>query len=94
MANSTALTPEQRSLRASIASHISWANTPDPSARTAPARAAALGRFEKQVREEASARGETLAPHEIRRRAEHLRKAHFARMALASARARRKGGSG
>src|SRR5262249_41219444 len=43
------LTPEQRSLRARLASHASWARTDDPSARTAPARSAFFHRFEQQV---------------------------------------------
>jgi len=43
------LTPAQRSLRARIAAHMSWANTEDRSARTAAARKAALERFERQV---------------------------------------------
>jgi hypothetical protein len=80
----TKLTPEQRSLRARIASHESWARTPDASARTAPGRKAFLDRFEKQVDPD----GE-LSPAERARRAEHARKAYFARLALKSARARR-----
>jgi hypothetical protein len=43
------LTPAQRSLRARIAAHASWANTSDRSARTAAARKAALDKFERQV---------------------------------------------
>lgn len=79
------LNPEQRSLRARIAVQTSWANTLDPTSRTAKARAAADGRFEREARE--------LHPdatdEQITRVAEHLRKAHFSRMALASAKARR-----
>jgi hypothetical protein len=80
----TKLTPEQRSLRARIASHESWARPPDASARTAPGRKAFLDRFERQV----DPNGE-LPPTERARRAEHARKAYFARLALKSARARR-----
>jgi len=80
----TKLTPEQRSLRARIASHESWARTPDASARTAPGRKAFLDRFEKQVDPD----GE-LSATERARRADHARKAYFARLALKSARARR-----
>ncbi len=43
------LTPEHRSLRASLAAHESWAYTHDRAARTANARKAADDRFEKQV---------------------------------------------
>ncbi|MFD3929728.1 hypothetical protein [Streptomyces sp. NPDC058614] len=77
--------PQDRSLRASLAAHTSWANTLDPASRTAKARAAANGRFEKQARD--------LHPdatdEQIARVAEHLKSAHFRRLALASSRARR-----
>jgi hypothetical protein len=62
---------------ASIAAHEGWAQTPDRSARTAPARAALEARFLEQ------AGGDPV-------RAEHIRKAHFQRMALKSAITRRK----
>jgi hypothetical protein len=78
------LTPEQRSLRARIASHTSWANTEDPSARTAPARSAFFDRFEREVDPD-----RVLDPADRRRRAEHARKAYMQRLALKSARARR-----
>jgi hypothetical protein len=64
--------------------HVSWANTDDPAARTAPARAAALARFEREADPDG-----TQPPEERARRAAHLRSAYFARLALASARARR-----
>ncbi|MDX2696234.1 hypothetical protein [Streptomyces ipomoeae] len=79
------MNPQERTLRASLAAHASWANTLDPRSRTAKARAAANGRFEREAREK--------HPHatdeQIARVAEHLRSAHFKRLALASARARR-----
>lgn len=79
------LTPEQRTLRARLAAQTSWANTLDPTSRTAKARAAADGRFEQQARK--------LHPdatdEQIARVAGHLKSAHFSRMALASAKARR-----
>lgn len=79
------MTPAERSLRATLASQVSWANTLDPTSRTAKARAAAAGRFEKQARE--------LHPdatdEQIARVAATLRSAHATRMALASAKARR-----
>ncbi|MFF7534916.1 hypothetical protein ACIP6Q_39265 [Streptomyces bobili] len=81
----TEMDPQERSLRARLAVHTSWANTLDPASRTAKARAAAAGRFEKKARE--------LHPdatdEQIIRVAEHLRKAHFSAMALKSAAARR-----
>lgn len=66
-----------RSLSASIAAHTSWANTEDRSARTAPARRALDAKFLEE------AGGDP-------KRAEHLRKAHFQRLALKSAQSRRR----
>jgi hypothetical protein len=76
---------EQRSLIASIAAHESWAQTENRTARTAPARKAMLDKFERQVDPDA-----TLLPAERAIRAEHARKAHFKRLALKSAQARRR----
>lgn len=70
-------TDSERQLVASIAAHASWANTPDRTARTAPARAALDRKFLD------AAGGDPL-------KAEHLRKAHFARLALKSAQSRRR----
>jgi len=77
-------TAAERSTLARLAAHESWAATPDRSARTAPARAAMLARFELQVDPDG-----TLPPIERARRAESARRAHFTRLALKSARARR-----
>jgi hypothetical protein len=74
-------TQSERSFRAKIAVHTSWANTADPTARTAPARAALEAKFL------AEAGGDPV-------RAGHLRRAHYARMALKSAQARRRGRRG
>jgi hypothetical protein len=70
-------TASERQLRASIAAHESWANTSNRSARTAPARAALDQKFLD------AADGDPV-------RAAHLRKAHFARLALKSAQSRRR----
>jgi hypothetical protein len=70
-------TTAERRLRAQIAAHTSWANTADPTARTANARAALEQKFLDL------AGGDPV-------RAQHLRKAHFAKLALKSAQARRK----
>ena len=67
-----------------IAAETFWARTDDRAARTAPARKAMLDRFEREVDPEG-----VLAPAERARRAEHARKAWFARLALKSAQARR-----
>lgn len=68
-----------------IGAHESWARTADRTARTAPARRAFLARFEREVDPDG-----VLDPAERTRRAEHLRAAYFARLALASAQARRR----
>lgn len=81
----TELSPEERSLRARLAAHTSWANTLDPRSRTAKARAAANDRFEKKAREQHP----NATDEQIARVTEHLRKAHFSAMALKSAAARR-----
>ena len=65
------------SLQRSRASDLSWAQTEDWSARTAPARRAAEDRFLK------------LAGGDVRR-AEKLREAHFKNMRLKSAATRRR----
>jgi hypothetical protein len=79
------LTPAERSLRARLAVHTSWAQTTDRAARTAPARRAALQRFERQVDPDG-----TVDPAERRRRAEQAMRAHMAGLALRSAQARRR----
>ncbi|WP_106819120.1 hypothetical protein [Janibacter massiliensis] len=66
-----------RRLAASIAAHTSWANTTDRSGRTAPARRALEEKFL------AEAGGDP-------KRAEHLRRAYFQRLALKSAQSRRR----
>ncbi len=74
-------TPQERQLSASIAAHESWAQTEDRAARTAPARAAMLRKWL------AEADGDPV-------RAEHLRRAHFQRLALKSVKARRRASEG
>lgn len=77
------LSPAERTLRAKLAAHSRWASQ-DPVEGTAKARAAFLDRFEREVP------ADITDPVERARRAEQLRKAYFARLALASAKARRK----
>jgi hypothetical protein len=79
------LTPEQRVMRSRLAAHRSWANTSDPAARTAPARKAALDRFERQVDPDG-----VLPEAERARRAEYARKAYFTELAFKSSRARQR----
>jgi len=75
----------ERALIARIAAHESWARTTDRTARTEPARRAALDRFENEVDPD-----RVLPAAERARRAEHARKAYFTRLALRSAQSRRK----
>src|SRR6266511_772615 len=77
------LSPAERSLRARLAAHAMHAQH-DARQTTAAARAAFLARFEAEVDPDG-----TLPPEERRRRAEHARSAHFTRLALAAAKARR-----
>lgn len=80
-------TEGERSLIARIAASERWAVEPDRRAATAAARAASpvsITYFEKQVDPDG-----VLTASERQRRAESARKAHYARLALASAKARR-----
>lgn len=72
-------------MRGRVAAYRSWANTRDPAARTAAARAAALDRFEREVDPDG-----TLPEPERARRATAARKAYFAALSLKSAQARRR----
>jgi len=82
------LSPEQRSLRASLAAQAMHARN-DSREITANARAAFLKRFLDEV--DAVMPG--LPEAERLRRAEHLLRAHMKRLALASSKARRKAGA-
>lgn len=77
------LSPTERTLRAKLAAHTRWA-TEDPVAGTEKARRAFRDSFENKVDPDG-----VLHPAERARRAEQARKAHYTRLALKSARARR-----
>jgi hypothetical protein len=78
-------TRSEQSILASIASHESWAKTPDRAARTAPARAAMMAKFDREVDPH-----NVLTPQERAKRAENAKRAYYQRLALKSARARRR----
>jgi hypothetical protein len=78
-------TPEERALRARIAAAERWGRTLDRTAATAPARQGMRSKFEQLADPDG-----VLPPHERARRADQLQHAHMLRMALASARARRR----
>lgn len=75
---------DDRALRARMAAHLLHARIADENAHTAAARAAFLGRFEREVDPDG-----VLAPEERARRAAHAKKAYFIRLALASSKARK-----
>jgi hypothetical protein len=83
------LSPEQRSLRASIAAHSRWAKE-DPKVALVPLRDAFLNSFRDAVDP-----NRELPEEERERRAHAALRAHMAKLALASSRARakRKAGS-
>ncbi len=78
------LTPAERSLHARIAAHAMHARN-DSRETTAAGRKAFLSRFEAEVDPD-----RVLPAAERQRRAEHARKSYFARLALLSAKARRR----
>jgi hypothetical protein len=75
----------EASLRARIAAYSKWAQTPDASSATAPARRAFASRFEREVDPDGA-----LPAAERERRAAAARKAYFTRLAYKSAKARRR----
>lgn len=75
----------RRSQIARLGAHSKWAACRDRSEATAKARAAAEARFEKIVDPDG-----TMTPAARAKAAEAARKAHFQRMALQSAKARRR----
>ncbi|MGH3464912.1 MAG: hypothetical protein ACRDP9_25885 [Kribbellaceae bacterium] len=77
------LTPEQRTLRARIAANTRWAGDEDRKAHGDRAQRGLRARFEREVDPDG-----TLPEKERKRRAESLYKAHMARLALKSSKAR------
>lgn len=85
MAASASLSPQERVLRARLAAQTRWAHE-DPREGTRKARATFLAGFEDKVDPD-----RILQTDERERRAASLRKAHFTKLALASAGSRRRG---
>jgi hypothetical protein len=81
--------PSERSTLASIASHESWARTPDRATRTAPARAAMMAKFEREVDPDG-----VLPPDVRAKMAANARSAYYKRLALKSAKVRSRRGPG
>jgi hypothetical protein len=82
------LTPAERSLLSQLANGVRWSKEPDRTAATAPARAALETKFEDEVDPERE-----LTPEERAKRVDAARRAYYARLGLASAKARRKAAS-
>ena len=78
-----ALSHEQRVLRARIAANVRWSRE-DPTENALRGQAGLTAKFEREIRDEFP----DLPDHEVARRVESARKAHFARLAFASAKAR------
>jgi hypothetical protein len=76
---------KELAIRGRVGAHVSWANTPDRAAPTAPGRAAFNERFYRAVDPDGA-----LSDAEREFRALHARKAYFTRLALKSAQARRR----
>ena len=81
--------PAHRFMCASIASNTRWANEPDRTAATSPARAAFDRRFEDQVDLDRA-----LPSAERARRVDSARRAYFMSLALKSAQTRSKRANG
>lgn len=79
------LTPAERRMRSQLGAHAQWARTTDRTARTAAARAGFNRRFENEVDPD-----RVLDPAERAKRVENARQAHMLRLAMASAKARRR----
>lgn len=75
---------QEREAIARLGGYVSWAHEVDPSARTAPARAAFMRRFERQVDPDG-----VLPEHERRRRAESARRAYYTQLSIKAQQARR-----
>lgn len=76
----------ERTMQLRLAAHVSWANTPDRSARTAAARRASHHtRFLDMARK----KHPNATEKQIAQIAESLKKAHYQELALKSAQARR-----
>ncbi len=72
------MTPAELSAYGRLGAHTSWAKTADRAQRTAPARAAFMARFERQVDPDG-----TLAPEVRAQMADSAMRAHMERLRIA-----------
>ncbi|MQA96267.1 MAG: hypothetical protein GEV11_17070 [Streptosporangiales bacterium] len=88
------MTPEERSLRARIAVHESWARTPDRAARTKPAtRNGPAAPADSPYWQERVDPERRMSEADRLKAAENARKAYFLRFARAGAAARKRKGA-
>jgi hypothetical protein len=83
-----ALSPAQRQLAASLGSLTNWSRRTTPEARRAGTEAARTARRRK-LEQQADPEGR-LSPEELEAAVDRLKRAHYRRMALASAKSRRR----
>lgn len=79
------LTPAQRTMRARIAAHAKWANTPDRTAATAKWRNASLAKFDQMAR----ATDPDATEAQLAAMAKSFQLAHLERMRLRSSQIRK-----
>jgi hypothetical protein len=80
------MTPEQRALRARLASHSSWAQTANRRARTKPGSQALLAKLAAEVDPDG-----LMSPEDRAKAVENAKSAYFSRLALKAAAARKRG---
>lgn len=78
------MTPEQRALRARIASHASWKRTPDRARRTRPGSQALLARIAAEVDPDG-----VMSPADREKAVKNAVSEHFSRLAMKAAAARK-----
>lgn len=79
------MTPEQRALRARLASHTGWANTPNRRARTKPGSDALMAKIAAEVDPEGR-----MSPADREKAIKNAVSAHFSRLAMQAAAARKR----
>ena len=80
------MTPAERERAGRLGAYVSWANTPNRTTRTAPARQGFEARFDRMVIEKHG----VLPPEEHAKCAAAFRAAYFAELTLKSLRSRKK----
>ena len=79
--------PEIARMRGTLAAHSRWASEPDRTSATAKMRAGFLGKLQREAREKL---GPGATDEQVAKLADNALKAHYAKMRLASLKARRR----